>query len=394
MKMKKDSRLPLKILSAFTAVILWFAITYTEDPIISQYLNDITIVFEGEGTLQDNGLIVTNKDSLPAISAVIRGNRSNVISSIGAISAVIDVSQITSAGSNIVPVKYSYPASVVTLAKGKTGEVALEIEKIVSRNIPVRVETANEDKNTDYMVESTGTDKTVKVRGAESVLYKINYAKAIVDVTNITKTSSQDYFYKFYDENGDVVPDNNIIYKSLQTVNVENEVYNKVSVPVKIVLSEEMQEDYVLSVKNASLATVEAGVPEGVTLTELTAVFDTDIEAGGECELLLTVPDGVYLPKKYQKITAQCQLVPKVLKELEIPVSAQNVPEGKKVILSQEKILVTVKGAESSLTADKIKASIDAQDVPPEAAESVEVTVTAAEDIKIIGTYTVTAKLE
>ena len=82
MNIKKDNKLLLKILSALAAIVLWFAITYTEDPIISQYLSDINIVFDGEEELHSNGLIITNKDSLPTVSATIRGNRSSVISSI------------------------------------------------------------------------------------------------------------------------------------------------------------------------------------------------------------------------------------------------------------------------------------------------------------------------
>ena len=35
-------------MSGLVALVLWFAITYTEDPIISQNLGDIKIVFDGE----------------------------------------------------------------------------------------------------------------------------------------------------------------------------------------------------------------------------------------------------------------------------------------------------------------------------------------------------------
>ncbi len=195
MKLNRDSKLLLKILSAASAIILWFAITYTEDPVISHYLTDVNIVFEGEDTLHSNGIIVTNKDSMPDISAVIRGKRSNVISSIGSVSVVIDVSGITEAGTVEVPVEYSYPSSTVTLAKSKTKELTVKTEKIISRNIPVRIEMINEDKNTEYIVNATSSEQTVSVRGAESVVYKIANAKAVVVATTIVKRCSQDYFY-------------------------------------------------------------------------------------------------------------------------------------------------------------------------------------------------------
>ncbi len=395
MKLIKDSKLYLKILSAVAAIILWFAITYTEDPIISQYLNDINIVFEGEDTLHANGLIVTNKDSIPALSVTIRGNRSSVISSIGSISASIDVSGITTSGANTVEVKYNYPTSSVTLAKTRTREITLETEKIVSRNIPVKVETENDDKNTEYIVKVTGNDSIVKIRGSESTIYEISYAKAVVDVTNVTKTSSQEYFYKFYNDKGDIVPDSNIIYKSIETVGVDNEVYIKKNLPVKVVLPEDMKEDYVLSVKGPSMTAVDAGVPENSDITEIFAYFDEDSKnENGKYELILTVPEGCYLPKKSLTLTADCTLTPKVLKVLDIPVTAGNVPEGKRLSITPEKISVSAKGAENSLSPDKIKASIDTSKLSGNSHGTLDVVFETEEDIKIIGNYSVTATME
>lgn len=395
MKIRKDSRLYLKILSALAAIVLWFAITYTEDPIISQYLNDINVIFEGEDSLHANGLIVTNKSSIPALSVTIRGNRSSVISSIGSISASVDVSGITEAGTNNVEIKYNYPSSYVTLAKTRTKEIALETEKIVSRNIPIKVETENDDKNTEYIIKATTEDSTVKVQGAENTVYEISYAKAVVDVTNVTRTSSQEYFYKFYNDENEIISDSNIIYKSIETISIDNTVYAKKALPVKVVLPEDMAEDYVLSVKGASMTTVEAGVPANSSVTELYAYFDeAKLKENGKYELSITVPEGCYVPKKNLVITASCELTPKVLKELEIPVTVQNVPEGKKITLAPEKIKITAKGAENVLMTDKIKATVNAAKIPDDGEGAVSVLITTEEDIKIIGAYSVIAKIE
>lgn len=391
----KDSKLLLKILSAVAAVVLWFAITYTEDPVISQLLTDIDIVFEGEDTLHANGLIVINKDAIPDISATIRGNRSSVISSVGAVSAVIDLSRITQTGKNMVEVKYNYPSSSVVLAKAKTRELTLETEKIVTRNIPVRVETANEDKNAAFITDAKSDVELIKVSGAESVIYKIAYAKATVDVTNITASGELEYFFKLYDSDGDVLPENNILSKSIETLPVKNTVYKKVSLPVEIVLPEEMAMDYALTVKNQSITSVSAGVPEGVDITSLYAIFNGKENDGKtEYTLNLTVPEGVYVPEKSTELTATCELVPKVLKELEIPVTAENVPEGKKVKLTPDKIKISVKGAENLLSASNIKATVDASQLTSGEEQNVEVTLTTDKDIQIVGTYTTAAILE
>lgn len=395
MKIKKDNKLLLKILSALAAIVLWFAITYTEDPIISQYLTGIDIVFEGEETLHSNGLIVTNKESLPTISVTARGNRSNVISSINNITASINVAGISSAGSNTVEVYYNYPSSSIILAKAKTREIVIETEKIVSRDIPIKISSQNAEKNTQFLIKSAQKDAFVKVRGAESTVYSISYAKAVVDATNISKTSSQEYFYKFYDENDDVVSSSNILYKSIETISVDNEVFIRKTLPVKIVLPDSLDKENVLLVKNQSLTTVEAGVPEGLDIAELYAYFDEDKkEDDGTCKLTLSVPDGCYVPEEDCTITATCELVPKVIKEIEIPVSIQTAPENMKINLEPEKIMVSLKGAEDKLSAANIKASVDASELSSGESKTLEVEFETKENITVVGAYSVTATAE
>lgn len=391
----KDSKLLLKILSAVAAVVLWFAITYTEDPVISQLLTDIDIVFEGEDTLHANGLIVVNKDAIPDISAVIRGNRSSVISSVGAVSAVIDLSQITQAGMNMVEVKYNYPSSSVVLAKAKTKELTVETEKIVTRNIPVRVETVNEDKNSYFMADVKSDVELVKVSGAESVVYKIAYAKATVDAANITASGELEYYFKLYDSDGAVLSENNILSKSIETLPIKSTVYKKVSLPVEVVLPDEMAADYALNVKNQSITSVSAGVPEDSDINSLYAVFNgRENDGKTEYTLKITVPEGVYVPEKNTEVVVSCELVPKVLKELEISVTAENVPEGKKVKLTPDRIKVSVKGAENLLSASNLRATVDASQLTPGEAQNMEITLTADKDIQIVGTYTTEAIME
>ena len=394
MKMK-DSKLLLKILSAFAAVILWFAITYTEDPVINQLLTDINVVFEGENTLHNNGLIVINKDSIPDLSATIRGARSNVIASVGAVSAVIDVSGITQPGENTVTVKYNYPSSAVTLAKTKIKEVTIEAEKIVSRNIPVNISVENADKNTEYIIDAKSDTSTVRISGAGSAVYGIAYAKVSVDVTNITASGDSDYFYQLCAEDGTVLPEKNILPKSQTLISVKNTAYKKVSLPIEVVLPEDKADQYALDVKKQSATTVFAGVSNGVNINTLFATFDGD-EADEKTAytMKITVPQGVYVPEKDREITAECTLVPKVLKELEVSVSAENVPEGKKVKLTPDKIRVSAKGAESLLVPGNIKATVDVSKLSLGTEKNLEVKLSTDKEIQLAGTYTVSAILE
>lgn len=391
----KDSKLLLKILSALAAIVLWFAITYTEDPIINQILTDIDVVFEGEDILRDNGLIVVNKDSIPSVSAVIRGNRTGVIASVGSVTASVDLSGITSAGENTVPVKYNYPSSSVVLVKTKIKEITIETEKIVNRSIPVEVLVENADKNLEFMIDVTSETDKIRVSGAESDVYKIAYAKVPVDVTNITASGEAEYYYQLCSADGTVISETNILSKSTAVIPVKHTVYNKVSLPVKIVLPDNMAENYALEIKNQSVTTVFAGVLGTNTIEELYAEINVDENnQKTEYTLNIIVPEGVYLPEESREFTAQCTLVPKTLKEIEVPITAENVPEGKKVKITPEKVRVSAKGAENLLTAGNIKATVDASKLTEGEETNLAVELYCDKEIQIVGTYMVSVILE
>ena len=389
-KIFKDNRILLKILSGLIAVILWFAITYTEDPVISQALTDIPVTFEGERELENNGLTVVNESKLPDVTVIVRGTRSNVISALDSITASVDVSGITTSGSSILPIKYSYPSNAVTMVKSKLTDLEIQTEKLVTRNIPVRIEPENADKNLEFMVKSVCSISSVKVRGAESAVYDISYGLASVDVSGVTKTSSQDYTYSFYDEKNNRLPDDNILYRSHNTLTVENTVYKKVNVPVELTADDLTAENFSMTVKSQNLQTVDIGVEDGVEVTSVKAVITRE-EGKTEYETELIVPKGVYIPDKSRKITAVCQFDPKILTEVTVPVIVKNAPEGKTVTVEPKEINVSVKGSQSNVASGKITAEIDASNVTGEALIPVEIT--ADSGVTIIGSYSVTAKI-
>lgn len=390
-KIFKDNRILLKILSGLIAIILWFAITYTEDPVISQALTDIPITFEGERELENSGLTVVNKSKLPDVTVIVRGTRSNVISALASISASVDVSGITASGSSILPIKYSYPSNGITMVKSKLSDLEIQTEKLVTRNIPVRIEPENADKNPEFIVKSVCSVSSVKVRGAESAVYDISYGLAEVDVSGVTKTSSQDYTYSFYDEKNNRLSDDNILYRSHNALTVENTVYKKINVPVELAADDVTAENFSMTVKNQSAQNVDIGVEDGVEVTSVKAIIVRE-EGKTEYETELIVPNGVYIPDKSRKISAVCQFEPKILTEVTVPVTVKNTPEGKTVTFEPKEITVSVKGSQSAVGSGKINAEIDASAVTGEE-QPIPVEITADSSVTVIGSYSVTAKI-
>ncbi len=393
MKIIKDKKLLLKILSALIAIVLWFAITYTEDPAVNQHITNINAVFSGEAQLRERGLTMVNKDELPALSAEIRGNRSKVIASLGVVSAHIDVSNIHDVGTHEVSVQYRYPQDMVTLTKTKVSTVSVEVEKILSRDIPIKIEADTSGRDNDRLVSVKSNNETLNVRGAQSVVEKIAYAKAIIDASEITVNGDMNYSYKLYDAEDNVLSEKNIISKSQNTVLVTGTVYKKAELPVRVVLADSLKANYTLKVKKQSVESLTVGLPDNATVTQLLAVLDDNAtRERSPITLQIQIPDGIYCPADNLSITVEYELLPRTLHDIEVSVTADNVPEGQEVQINPEKIKVTVKCSKNDAVAEKISATINAEDLS-EDDKTVKVDVAAEENIDIIGEYTVTAKL-
>lgn len=384
MKFNKNNKLFLKILSGLVGVVLWFAITYTEDPIISQNIGDVPIVFEGEKKLMDNGLIIVNKDKIPDISAVIRGKRSNVISAMGMVEATCNVSAIESAGENKVTIQYNYPSSTITMAKAKTVEIAVETQKLITRNIPIKITVKNADKNEEFIVSSDCAAEKLRIKGAETDVYTASYARVDVDVYDMSENNTQEYFYTLCDKDGNAVSESNIIYKSSETITVENTVYEKISLPVRIKLSPELEKTHSLTVKSISIDKIDVGTIGEKAPDELTAEIKS-ISENGEYKLKITAPDGVYIPESTRDITATCETTLLIEDEVEVKIDIIG-NQDKKIGITPEKIKIKLTRPETLDINGKIKASVDVKN--SEEGEEIPVVIEAPEKVKINGEYT------
>ena len=396
MKIIKDNKLLLKILSALIAIILWFAITYTEDPVVNQLISNIDTVFSGDTQLESNGLVVVNKEDIPALSAVIRGKRSSVISSLGAVYASIDVSDVTQPGTHEVPVSYNYPKESVQLTKTKANSVSVEVEKILSREIPVKIETVTNEKDNEHIYKLQNLENSVTIRGAHSTVTKISYAGVTVDTSEISVDGTMDYSYKLYDGDGKVIDEENITSKTIKTIPVNAIVFRKAQLPVEVVLSDDLKSNYSLKIKKQSLTQLTVGLPKDSlyeSLPVLYATLDEDaVTEEGIATLDIELPEDIYVPETKPTITVEFELLPKIEKEVEVPIQAKNVPEGKTVTTIPSKVRINVQATENAAF-NKISASIDASKLTPGQEKNISLDISAPEDIDIIGTYSVSAKL-
>jgi len=391
MKDVKKNKLLLKILSTVIAIILWTAITYTEDPVITQTITGIDVSLLGEETLNDNGFAIVNRKELPAVSVVIRGKRNSVIDALDKIYATADVSAIKSAGQSEISISYSYPKDKVTIEKIKTNKVPVETEKLISSEIPVKIEVRNREKNDNHIIKSVSETKHITVSGAENTIYKISYARVEIDVSKVSKTSTQNCIYELCSEDGETVPEDNIVKKSSPTIAVKNTVYTKTSLPIKVVIDEEYQDDYDFELKDIEKKTVNVGLDEGANIDHINAVLIPK-KNETEYEAKLEIPEGVYLPEEERTVSVTAEILKKTVKEILVTVTPVNEPEETVVMVLPRRRTIKIRTAKD-IDDIKVTATVDVSEMRTDE-EELPLKIKADDGVEVLGSYTVTVKLK
>lgn len=396
MKMIKNNKLLLKIFSTFIAVVLWFAVTYTEDPSISQHVGRLATVFYNEDVLAKNGLVVVNKDELPSFSVTIRGKRSKVISSLDKVSACIDVANLTSAGEHEVDVDYIYPTDSVMLTKARLSTVTVKTEKLVSRDIPVKISSKQNKKDKERMIESESHLDKITISGAQSVMNDLAYAVIIIDESDVTSPGTSNYPYVLQDADGNILEEKNIASKSHDAVAVTHTIHKKVELPVNVVLSDTLKNEYSITVKEQSITKVYAGVDGDTEIDSLEAVFTREHLKSEEdiITLPIEIPSGLYIPEENREVQVQCEVTRKATYDVEVPISVKNVPDGFSASMNPEKIRIRVKSSKDDAKASNISATLDAKNLTRGSWQNVILNVTAKDDMQVLGTYTISATLK
>ena len=354
-----EQKLLLQIISIVSAIILWFAITYSENPSVAIPISNINISFPGEKNLEKNGLIFVNREKLPNIAIEVRGRRSEVQSILNSVSAKVDLSDITEAGEYTRDVSYEVPNSSVMISKKKTTSVTVVIEKAVSKEVPVKILQTGADRNKEFLVKSTTPTKTVKISGTADDVSKIDAAVVSVDVSEMRKDIRGEYPIAYADEDNNIVSPSNHISHSIQTIAVNNEIYNRRTVQIEL-SPEYNQNNYRINVKSFSTDKLEVGVREDTQ--EIEAIYarfkdETDIKPDGKYEMTLDIPDDIYCPQPPKELIMTASIENILTKEIPVKIEYTNALPGAVVTISPDTLNVSATGTEESLR--QLKAIVD-----------------------------------
>ena len=365
------------LLSLFLAFGLWTYVVNNVSKEDTMHLENVPVVFQNEGALENHGLIMTEGTG-QTVDLTVTGNRNEIMKlHSGNVAVVVNLSQIYDAGRQSLQYTVHYPAEVNSSSFSYTADqnrVAVTLENLLTVSLPLDVAYSGAPAEGYRIFEETEAlnsiagDRisTVRVAGPASVVKNMKKATIYVDLDGMNQSlRSVPYPFTLCDAEG-----------------------NAVEVPnVELVTTNVSEVEVSLTIQGYKFITLEATIVDGKGATEETSsiVFEpVGITITGSDEALArvnsinlgTIDLGTYLedtvftlpinlPEGISSLTEEKEAVVRIsFPELETKtftitnIQPVNVPAGMVPQVITSSITVTVRGpktlvdqmTESSLT--------------------------------------------
>jgi YbbR domain-containing protein len=388
MKNNIFGNLGLKIIALLLGFIVWLVVLNMDDYSTTKQITDIPVeLLNTEAITEQNQLFdITSGET---VDIIVKGRRS-VVNELTAydFAATADMSKLSI--TNAVPItvttnKSSVANSISITIVDNVLQVELEEEDTVS--LPVTVYTTGSVAEGYTLGVATTTPNLISVKGAASVVQRIDKAEVSVNVSNSTTDISTTGNILFYDKNGEVISEKKIeVDTTTATVNIP--VYKTKDIAVNLATKGNPAEDYQVSDIEFVPETITVGAPDDVleTISEV-SVDDIDVSGCSEdvettVDITKYLPDGVVVAEDNNTVSVHVTIEKAVTKDISI--TADDIKITNKLedyeydIAFPDKTVVTISGLNKDIS------EVDAKDL--------NITIDAAK--LVVGTNNVTLSIE
>ena len=370
---KKNNHSFLALIFAFiSALLLWFYVLGYDSPNYQKEFS-VAIDIQGESILRETQGYTILSDTDVSVKVTVSGPQS-VVNKLrdGDITAYIDVSGVTEAGSNRLPIQVLLPdENNLTVKSLNVDSAVVYIDRSVSAEIPVRIDVSDYSLPEGYSIGDFNTSPvTVTVQGPESELAKIAYAYGIVKPGKMDSSAKFNTSVTLYNEGG--TPVNNSYIRLVDTsVSVEVPVYKTAEIPVKVYFV-----GGYFSTESASITlskeyiTVRGSVEDVNKLDEIKINIAENTLITETFEKKITLPDGIEAVD--DDLTVNVTIVFNDVVKRRFAVNAAdlcelvNVPDGFSVTVVTANMNVYLCGPKETLnflTASSFKAVVDLEGI-------------------------------
>lgn len=351
----KNNKLWSALLSLAIAFGMWLYVITTVSPGFSGPVSDIPVVFEGEYTLNERGLMIT--EGLNAtVDLTISGNRSDVIKvDRNNITVKVDLTKIDSPGIKKLDYQIIYPGDVPNDALNEESrypdKITITVEKKISKPVDVQVNFVGSAKD-GYIAETEEyvlDYPAVNIQGPASVVEKIAYARIDVDLTDRSSSISENYRFTFCDEKGEPV-DVAMVTAEVAEVHLDVKIQRWKEIPLKLELKYgggALENNTSVKIDPVSIRVCGSELLlEDLNEIVLGTVDLSTLEENLTQTYTITMPEGVTNMTGKTEATVTIQFVGLTIREFEVSqIEVINVPEGLDYDLLNEVVKVRLRGA-------------------------------------------------
>ena len=233
MKKKIMNNLDLKILAFLFSIILWLIVVNIDDPVKTVQFSGVEVQILNGDELEEQGKVYEILDGTGTITVTVKGRRS-IIEEIAKenITAVADMKDLTSMDTVSIQVASNKYANELDDIKSDKDNVRLSIEDLKKIQKVIEVEVKGEPED-GYILGSLTTNlNQIYLEGPESLISKVSYATAQINVDGVRSNVSSTVPIKLYDDQGKEIDDERI-KMNIHSVSVNQEVLVTKEVPLE-----------------------------------------------------------------------------------------------------------------------------------------------------------------
>jgi len=225
------------LITGVLAVIIWFVVLALINPEIRMDFDDVKVTIKGETELLNNREYSILSSTDITVNVELKGKRNAMLSlEKEDVEVVADVSSISGDGENVIQCEVNTPYSEDIVVTNKNQlKITVVVDKIIDKEVDVRLEYSGSLANGLKLGEGRLETETIMVRGPQSEVSKIWYARATAPLTSLSDTASMELPITIIDNSGEPMT---LTYSQVQTQQVAAniKVLQVVEVPLRVTL--------------------------------------------------------------------------------------------------------------------------------------------------------------
>lgn len=369
MKTKK-SDIPAKIVTLIIAIFLWSYVMSSTNPVRETEYRNINVNYTNTSELDRQGLVIMEPDQVK-VNVRLTGKKSDIDKfskfGTGSIYAQVDLSGY-SEGKVKVPITVGLldQATGVSVLSFEPKEVLFNFDKIITKEVPVQVTLAGNLTEGYVTGDITIKPQRIMVSGPRTWINEVERAVGTIDLSGGKNDISMTVPVKIVDSTGEEVRG---IDKEQAVVDVILPVFNLKEVPVELVTTEELPEDYAITDIEITPSNV---VLKGKDLESIAKIYSKEVDIrtlidNESIDLELQLPEGVSLLDVDQKIVLSYkveQIVDKAISFSGQEIEVLNLENGLRLneTYQNQNYIVNINGFKSKLDSieiEELKPQID-----------------------------------